>query len=216
MPYQFEHSCEDLALLPQVLTLIDRHPKLFLYQEFIWGHAAEYNDASGKTNTEYYSKYLDAVAQHLREKGVLDDTLIVLTSDHGFRDTSLQGDPEVVRIPLFIHAPRFTARSDDRLFAHMDFKDLVLHALSPNLPHPEERPFTLVVGPTGSSFLLALTKEREWMWFKTTDQRHLLLRHVQLDAKGQALRELTDEASPAGYLKLFYDYRSRFDAQGRR
>ncbi|MFT3923703.1 MAG: sulfatase-like hydrolase/transferase [Myxococcales bacterium] len=214
VPYEFEHSCEDLALLPQVLELIDQHPRLFLYQEFVWGHASEYNEASGKTNTAYYSQYLDAVVAHLSAKGLLEDTLIVLTSDHGFRDTSLQGDPEVVRIPLLFHAPRFAEHEDERLFAHMDFAQLLFHALAAQQPEPRERPFTLVVGPTGSSFVLGLTRERELMWFKTSADKQLLLRHVMLDRQGKPVRALEDTTRPAGFLKLFYDYRAHFDAQG--
>jgi hypothetical protein len=215
VPYEFEHSCEDRALLPRVLDLIDRTPKLFLYQEFIWGHAAEYNEASGKTNTEYYSRYLDAVVDHLRAKNLLDDTLIVLTSDHGFRDTSMQGDPAVVRIPLWFYAPQFEPSADDRLWAHMDFKDLLFHELTPSLPAPPERPFTLVMGPTGSSFVRALTRAREVMQFKTRGPQHLLLRHVRLDAHDRQQRALDDQAQPASYLKLFEEYRKAFDSRAR-
>jgi hypothetical protein len=236
VPYQFEHSCEDLALLPRVLELIDRHPRLFLYQEFIWGHAVEYNEASGKSNTEYYSAYLDAVVEHLRARGLLEDTLIVLTSDHGFRDTSLQGEPEVVRIPLYFWSARFPAAparpgvpldsppgeardsqdaaTDDGLYAHMDFKGLLMHQLFPSEPAPPPRAFTLVVGPTGSSLVLALSASRELMLLKTNERQHLLLRHVQLDAQGNAREALDAPERAAGYLKLFYDYRARFDAEG--
>src|SRR6185369_7055658 len=63
-PYEFENSCEDTALLPKIFDVIDHNDKLFLFQEFIWGHAYEYNEASGRTNAEYYSSYVDQVIAH--------------------------------------------------------------------------------------------------------------------------------------------------------
>jgi hypothetical protein len=109
------------------------------------------------------------------------------------------------------YAPSFAPSADGRLFAHMDFKDLLLHELDSALPAPSERPFTLVMGPTGSSFVLALTRERELMWFKTRKGDHLLLRHAALNSQDEELRTLTDDAQPASFLKLFYEYRTYFD-----
>ncbi|HEX5658080.1 MAG TPA: sulfatase-like hydrolase/transferase, partial [Polyangiales bacterium] len=104
VPYEFEHACEDLALLPRVLAFLDQNPRAFLYQEFIWGHDAEYNQASGRTNTDYYSRYLDAVLAHLAETGALERTLFVLTSDHGIREKDDQRRRETYRLPLWFYA----------------------------------------------------------------------------------------------------------------
>jgi len=202
VPYEFEHSCEDRALLPRVLSFLDQHERAFLYQEFIWGHAAEYNRASGKSNTEYYSAYLDAVVAHLTKTGAIDDTLIVLTSDHGFRDKGLQTQRSVYQIPLWFYAKRFTAASDDRLHSHLDFKDLLLHELSPLAPPVNESPFVMIIGPTGTSFLAVLTSSGQFVLMKAReDERYLI------HADG-----LAGSADPfaAEYLRLFEDYMAYF------
>jgi hypothetical protein len=205
VPYEFEHSCEDRALLPKVLSYLDRNERAFLYQEFIWGHSSLYNEASGKTNTEYYSAYLDAIVSHLRQRGTLDETLIVLTADHGFRDKGLQTERSVYQLPLWFFAPRFQAARDDRLLSHLDFKDLLLHELAPESPTPAENPFVMIVGPTGTSFITVLTRSGQFMLLKRRNDEHYLLR---AEGAGGAA-----EASPADFLRLFEDYLTYFAAQ---
>jgi hypothetical protein len=135
-PYEFEHSCEDRALLPDVFAFLDTNERAFLYQEFIWGHASIYNQTSGKSNAAYYSSYVDALIEHLREQGTLDESLIVLTSDHGFRDTAMQDQLGVYRIPLWFYATRFEGEERGALYSHLDFKNLLQaeHTLSARGP----------------------------------------------------------------------------------
>jgi hypothetical protein len=219
VPYEFEHSCEDRALLPEVLAFLDAHERAFLYLEFIWGHASEYNQASGKTNTAYYSAYVDTLVEHLRARGTLDETLIVLTSDHGFRDTALQDRLGVYRIPLWFYATRFTPRADERLFSHLDFKDLLHHERSLGAVPLTESPFVMIVGPTGASLLTVLTRERDFVLLKLrgvdavrADQAQAaLLHHARVDATGRERGPGRPEDAPA-YMRLFMDYRRHFEA----
>jgi hypothetical protein len=213
VPYEFEHSCEDRALLPDVLAYLDAHERAFLYQEFIWGHSVAYNEASGKSNTDYYSAYVDALIEHLRAQGSLDETLIVLTSDHGFRDTAPQNQLDVYRIPLWFYATRFAPRSDQRLFSHLDFKDLLHHERTLGAAPIRESPFTLIVGPTGASLLTVLTRERDFMLLKLRGPSASLLYQARLDAQGRAIGPAQAAGTPA-YLRLFEDYRRDFEAAG--
>jgi len=205
-PYEFEHSCEDQALLPRVLSFIDAHERVFLYQEFIWGHASAYNEASGRTNTEYYSSYLDAVVDHLKQTGAIDRTLIVLTSDHGFRDKGLQSERGVYHIPLLFFAPRFSGSTDDRLFSHLDFKDLLLQELEPARAPARESPLLLIIGPTGTSFLTVMTQPGQFMLLKArAGERYLV--HTDGFADAAAARGAAPD-----FLRLFEDYLTYFGA----
>jgi hypothetical protein len=208
--YDFEHGCEDRALLPKVLDFLDHNERAFLYQEMIWGHDIEYNRVSGKTNAQYYSAYVDAVVAHLAQRGELDDTLVVLTSDHGFRDKAQQRDPDVYHIPLFFYSTRFAARDDARLFSHVDFKDILFDELAGRVP-AEGDPFVMVVGPTGTSMVSVLTKDDQFMLLKQRGDRPFLLRYADLGFRPHAL----DSRAPAAYFRLFDDYRRSFDARGR-
>ena len=213
VPYEFEHSCEDKALLPEVEAFLDSHERAFLYQEFIWGHASAYNEASGKSNAEYYSSYVDALIAHLREQGTLDETLVVLSSDHGFRDTSMQDQLSVYRIPLWFYATRFAAERDDRLFSHLDFKNLLHRERALSVPAIEESPFVMIYGPTSASFLAVLTREHDFTLLKLRGDSAYVMRHDRLDASGGFAGAARDAAGPASFLRLFDDYRAYFARQ---
>jgi hypothetical protein len=209
-PYEFEHSCEDRALLPDVFAFLDNHERAFLYQEFIWGHASIYNTTSGQSNTAYYSSYVDALIAHLRERGTLDETLIVLTSDHGFRDTAMQSQLGVYRIPLWFYATRFQAEQRDALYSHLDFKHL-LHAERTLSVLPAENPFIMIYGPTSASLVAVLTRELEFMLLKLRGDSAYVVRHAQLDASGAETGPGRDARAPSDFLRLFEDYKRSFD-----
>ncbi|HEY6877376.1 MAG TPA: hypothetical protein VI299_05125 [Polyangiales bacterium] len=155
-PDEYERSCEDVALLPPLLDFVANNERAFVYQEFIWGHAAEYNRASGKTNAAYYSAYVDALQKALAERGLLDQTLIVVTSDHGFRDRGVQDRPSVYRIPLWFSAPDLAPRRDARLLSHADFGMLLFEHLTPSAPRADDNEVVMIVGPTGQGNLFAV------------------------------------------------------------
>ncbi|HEX5656484.1 MAG TPA: hypothetical protein VFX59_04780, partial [Polyangiales bacterium] len=146
-PDEWERSCEDVTMLPPVLDFVTTHERAFVYQEFIWGHAAEYNQVSGKTNAAYYSAYVEALQRSLAEKGLLEQTLIVLTSDHGFRDRSMQDRPSVYRIPLWFSAPDLPQLRDARLLSHTDFGMLLFEHLTPSAPRADDNELVMIVGP---------------------------------------------------------------------
>jgi hypothetical protein len=203
--YEFEYGCEDRAILPKVLDLLDRHPKVFLFQEFIWGHDPEYNETSGRTNADYYSSYLDAVVAHLRQTGKLDRTLIVLTSDHGYRGRSTLGENYAYRIPLWFYATRFDGRENDRLFSHIDFVDLLLHEMNAVAPPERADPFVAVVGPTGIDSLTILDAAGELVLIRTRGNAHFLLAHRPAPGRGGTT------LNPASFAQFFEDYRNYFD-----
>ncbi len=197
-PDIYEQSCEDLALLPAVVDFVAGRPRAFVYQEFIWGHAAEYNEASGLSNAAYYSAYVDALVRALTERGLADDTLIALTSDHGFRDKGRQHDREVYRIPLLFYAPRLSARSDPRLLSHADFGRLLFEQLDPRTPRAEGNPFVLVVGPTGQGHLFAVGQDGDLLLREKLGFELLVAQHGRVPL------------SPSALLALFQGYRAQF------
>jgi hypothetical protein len=200
-PDEWEQSCEDLVLLPAVLDFVARHERAFVYQEFIWGHAAEYNEASGKSNAAYYEAYVDALLAGLATRGLESSTLLAITSDHGFRDKGRQGDLESYRVPLLFHARRLSARKDDRLFTHSDFGALLFERLlSPAAEAPDNQ-LAMIVGPTGQGHL-----------FVVEPSGHMLVRHkagldLLIEQRGTMKHE------PSSLLGLFRAYRTRFDAR---
>jgi hypothetical protein len=208
-PYEFEHSCEDLALLPRVLEFLDANERAFLYQEFIWGHAWQYNAALQQTNAQYYSGYIDAVIAHLRARGELDDTLLVVVSDHGPREHERTTDPETYRIPLWFYSSRFTPREDPGLRSHLDFAELLRAELTQASP-PPPNPFVLITGPTSSSLWAAVTERDDFMLVKSRGDVHLLVYHANV--AGQGVNPALDPRAPADLLRVRLDYRRAFSS----
>lgn len=203
--YEFEYGCEDRAVLPKLFQVVDDHPKAFVYQEFIWGHDPEYNEISGRSNADYYSTYLDAVVEHLRATDKLDRTLIVLTSDHGYRGRSTLNETYAYHIPLWFYATRFTARENPALYAHIDFQDLLLYEMGISAAPPPE-PFVAVVGPTGISSLTVLDAAGELALIRTRGQSNFLL------SRRSAPNRNAFALHPASFARLLEDYRTHFDA----
>lgn len=198
-PYEFENGCEDKVLLPRVVDFLVAHERAFVYQEMIWGHASEYNKASGKSNAEYYAEYLEALRGELRKHGMLDETLLVLTADHGFRDKTLLLEPGVYQVPMFFYATGSTPRREAGLYSHIDFKDLLLHELDPGLSLPASNPFVHVVGPTGTALRAVIDASGGFLAYKARGFANYALAERRMD-----------QAASAAQLKLFDDYRRHF------
>jgi hypothetical protein len=201
-PDDWENGCEDLVVLPKVVKFVAEHERAFVYQEFNWGHNDVYNDVSGKSNLAYYSSYVDALLSALRERGLSERTLIVLTSDHGFRDRSVQDQPSMVHIPLLFYAPRFAAHDDDRLLSHVDFKDLLFSELTGQTDLVTPNELVLIVGPTGSKLVTAISAHGDF----TLMRRRGSLRRLSMRRSRNAQALTPDEL-----FHLFERYRTVFD-----
>ncbi|HTU56812.1 MAG TPA: alkaline phosphatase family protein, partial [Polyangiales bacterium] len=175
-PDDWENGCEDLALLPEVMNFVERHERAFVYQEFIWGHDILYNDRSGRSNAAYYSSYVDQLLKELRARNLQDETLLVVTSDHGFRDQGLQDELWVYQIPLWFYAPRFESRAYDQLLSHLDFRELLLAELDPSSSvKPAHHPLVMIVGPTRSNMVATIGEQGSFLLFKERFGRQFLL-----------------------------------------
>jgi Sulfatase len=212
-PYEFENSCEDTALLPKVFDFIDHNERAFLFQEFIWGHAYEYNAASGRTNAEYYSSYVDQIIKHLIEKNLLEETLIVVTSDHGFRDKGLQDQLAVYRIPLLFYSHSFTETHNSELLSHLDFKDLLFNEMQPKSVPIDHNPAILIQGPTATSLFASLTDDNDFSLVKTRGSTRLLLSHKNVGPTLDGNAAPKDSEGPARLMMLRDAFKRFFDAR---
>jgi hypothetical protein len=203
VPDPWENSCEDVVLIPRIVDFLAKSERAFVYQEFIWGHAIEYNQLSGKSNGLFYSLYVDALIGALAERGILDDTLIAVTSDHGYRGQTVQNQLSQYRIPLWFYASRFSARSDARLLSHVDFRDLLFDELSETRDFSTANEQVFVQGPTGSSMSAAISERGALTLIKQRAGRHMLL--------AQRPERRGSELTPGQILYLFERHRERFD-----
>jgi hypothetical protein len=149
-PFEFENSCEDKVLLPDVVRFLAAHDRAFVYQEMMWGHDLEYNKASGKGNVQYVGEYVDSLWKELGRRGLADRTLLVLTGDHGDKEEDRLRQAVNYQVPMFFYASQFSPRHVRGMYTHLDFKNLLLRELDPRRAMPAPTPFVQVVGPTNS------------------------------------------------------------------
>jgi hypothetical protein len=114
----------------------------------------------------------------------------------------------VYRLPLWFYATRFSARRDNRLLSHVDFKDLLFDELSESAAFTTPNERVMIVGPTGTGMLTTVSEEGGFVLLRQRAGMSLLMTH----RSGGTGREL----SPDQLLYLFEHYRSDFDRLLRR
>ncbi|MDD4983595.1 MAG: sulfatase-like hydrolase/transferase [Candidatus ainarchaeum sp.] len=146
-PYPYDIGCEDIVLLDRLLEDLKKE-KVFIMQEFIYGHSNLYIKESGLSKTEYYSKYLAEFYKKIKAEGLDKDLLIAIVSDHGLREKVDYSKTAGYNIPLIFVANDLTYREDNNLLSHLDFKTVLFSYLYGLDYYPEEQLF--FVGPTAS------------------------------------------------------------------
>lgn len=149
-PYEFENSCEDKVVLPDIVRFLAEHERAFVYQEMMWGHDLEYNRVSGKSNVQYVAEYVDSLWQELERRHLADGTLLVLTGDHGAKEEDRTQMAVNYQVPLYFYAKSLTPSVERGMYTHLDFQELLLRELEPGRALPPPVPFVQVVGPTDS------------------------------------------------------------------
>lgn len=203
--FRFESACEDKILLPQIKEAILRYPRFMLFQEFVWGHGVGHPSTTKESSVRYADGYLKDIYAFLEKEKLTDETLIVVTSDHGPRDKPLIADPHSYQVPLvFIHK-NFSGRKNGNLYSQVDFRDILLYELGVVPVLPKEREFVLAVGPTTSSVIAFMTRQKEWGIIRDRGWRTYLL----------SASDGVDVERAGLLFSVFEEYRNIFESKWR-
>lgn len=208
-PYKFEDSCEDRVMLPQLFERLRKHEKLFWVQQLVWGHLPDYSAKTGKSDVQSYGEMIDGLVAYLEQQGQLDDTLIVVTSDHGVRERNTETLVTTYRIPLLFYARGFERKESAALYSQIDFKDLLSSELAEQGQQVPAASLAMFVGPTYTSIIGAVTDAHDFMVIKNRPFARYVLAHQSHD--GGAPK---GNVSPHQVLELFEDYRRYFQSPG--
>ena len=125
---------EDISRLSQMKLLA----KQYIEQEDIKDIVNIYDD-----KLSYLDKYLEQLFYFLKNKGLLKNTIMILTSDHGqeFFDHGQFGHharfyDEILHIPLILFGPEIKKQRNRNLVSHLDIAPTVLYFY--NIPIPKE------------------------------------------------------------------------------
>ncbi len=158
---RMEQAVEDKAAIASLVDTAARNERSFTLHEMVYGHSPEWQAKTGKTPSVYADEYLTELSQRLNENSLLDDSLIVVVSDHGER--AKMADPENYRVPLLVIGKRIESRTNSSLYSHLDLPAMIECWLK-NQPLPEERKHVDVVGSTERWVYGRLTNSREYLF----------------------------------------------------
>ncbi len=209
-PYEFEHSCEDKIMLDRMMAEILSREKVFLFYEFIFGHASEYMDIAKKTQVQYYAEFIGELSERLRRAGVLNDTLIVVTSDHGIRDHGYESWVSTYRIPLLFYHPSYRRQTHDELFSQIDFRDIFLDEASGRRPSSKPRKFAPFMGSTSSAVVGAVTDKMDVLVIKRRKWKPYVQSFLNRDEEGEPGGPPESDLTPGALLRHMDDYRDYF------
>ncbi len=147
-PFPYDTACEDKVLLNKLIQDLNKE-KVFIMQEFIFGHNNLYQKTSKKSKTEYYNEYFYEFYQKILENNWEDDLLIILVSDHGNKGIQAYSNLQGYNIPLIFVANDLNYLENYDLLSHLDFKDILLK-YNFNIDFNPSKEF-FIVGPTASN-----------------------------------------------------------------
>ncbi len=159
--FTYETACEDLSVIDDFKKIVLNNDNLFLYQELIFGHSYKNIVDTKKSRTQYYNDYFTQAYDFLKDENLLDETLIIITSDHGSRAQKNMLLPEGYNIPMMFIANDLNYTENNDLLSHLDFKDLLLNYLldSNNIINNNSIMF---IGGTNTNLIGFITKSSDY------------------------------------------------------
>ncbi len=149
--YEFQKGCEDKILLQDIkdFLLKNRNNSYFFFQELIAGHGEDYFKKLGRHWVYYYNDYFLDLYNFMKENNLLENTTIVIVSDHGNKGYFIK-EPKDYRIPLIIINQKLSKQNNTDFLTHNDFKDILLNILNNN-EVKSRRNETYLIGQTASN-----------------------------------------------------------------
>lgn len=171
---EYQKGCEDFALIDDVKDQLSEEKQL-IFQELIFGHGEKYLEESGKSRTEYYNDYLNQIYSYLENNSLLENTTIVVVSDHGEKGYF---DKEIsnYHIPLVIINENLESENIDSLHSHLSFKDILLSYLGEEEAKPLEE--TMVMGQSQSNEIAYINSQNEYFTGKLNGHEIELLEYT--------------------------------------
>jgi len=158
---RMESATEDKAAISTVVDLLVSHDRTFVLHELVYGHSIDWKAKTGKTKMVYYNEYLVDLTDKLVELNLLDNTLLVIVSDHGDR-----AKPSVIenyRVPLLVLTNQNKYEVRDDLLSQLDLSKVIYHYIASD-EHPKSREDMFLVGSTERWIYGKLNKDKSYLF----------------------------------------------------
>lgn len=170
---KIENACEDLSVIDELISSLRKNrlknKKSFVFQEMVYGHSSEWKNIKGIEPIEYYNHYFNMLMLKLKKYSLLENTLIVILSDHGPRDNSFK--PENYNIPLVIYNNKMNSGSNHQFFSHLNFSEIILNFMEKKNAFTEsKRIFTL--GNSNELIYGEITSDKKYTFINDRTQNY--------------------------------------------
>lgn len=179
---KYQTGCEDNLILKDVKKTIseNKNKKIFFMQEFIYGHGSKYFKKINKNSIEYYNQYLLKVYNHLKEEKILNNSIIIVISDHGKKNYGNKKITEY-QIPLFIYNSKLENKNISQLYSHLNFKDILLNYLSVNNQSMPKNENNFFIGQTQSNELGYINSNNKSFLLKQKSNEKFLVKKTNMN-----------------------------------
>lgn len=137
-------KAQDAAPFGVFVHLFEPHSRWIGHKEYDFGEAKDGHERhinNYDSEIAFVDAYVGKIIQKLKDTGLYEDTIIVITSDHGeaFKDHGLyfHGQNiynEVIRVPLLIHVPGWPARTISEPVSLVDIAPTLLDLQDITIP----------------------------------------------------------------------------------
>jgi hypothetical protein len=187
---KIEYACEDLAVFDDLKNIIKKNESSFILQEMVFGHSKKWEGLSGINPTKYYNNYINK----LINTKLLDDSLLIILSDHGQRDDATKKTN--YHIPLIFWSKDMKKQNNNKFYSNIDFRDILLTKLNKKYQLPQQSE-TFTIGHSG-----------ELVYGKIDNKNYLFINNEYLSVK----TNLNDDKIIEKFNNEFNLYRDYFES----
>jgi membrane-anchored protein YejM (alkaline phosphatase superfamily) len=164
---KIEKACEDFSVLAETIDVLRNNSRAFVFQEMVYGHTSEWTKKTGLKPIEYYNKYFNTFYRELEENNLIDNTLLIINSDHGPRINAT--DRKHYKVPLMFCARDIEHSNNADFLSHLSFKDILLETIS-DIKHSGNIKEIFTIGNSGELVYGKISANQKYIFI---NNRHL-------------------------------------------
>lgn len=157
---KIDSACEDKIAIDRIIDLLKNNKKEFILQEMVYGHLSDWKDKTGIGQIEYYDSFFNELYDKLEKEKLLNETLIVIVSDHGPRTDAF--NIENYQIPLALCGDDIKESRNGEFSSHIDFNEIMLNAISGRNISRKDKIYT--IGSSNEWVYGEITSNSSWVF----------------------------------------------------
>jgi len=178
---EYQRGCEDLILMSDLRETVKNNDKIFMLTEFVFGHGQKYMELSKMSTSEYYDAYLRKFVEILKDENKLDDSIIFMLSDHGYKGMVDSKKIISYHIPAIVYANKIEKETKSEFTSHINFKDLMFNEILVDYSENLNNNYLFLIGSSNTGLFGLVTSNLDYAIAKCDDSCKIIKRTAQSD-----------------------------------